>query len=111
MKKTLRKKFVLFAMSAVTVLLVVLIGAIDGFSWFILDRQSDDILHTLVSVDEKFPPMEFREPRTFAPPMNMDTIKSARFFTILTDQNGTVLDVNLDQISSVSTEQAEQYAA
>ena len=43
MKKTLRKKFVLFAMSAVTVLLVVLIGAIDGFSWFILDRQSDDI--------------------------------------------------------------------
>lgn len=111
MKKTLRKKFILFAMSAVTVLLVVLIGAINGFSWIILDRQSDDILHTLVSGDEKFPQMEFREPKPFAPPMNMDTIQSARFFTVLTDQNGTVLDVNIDQISSVSMEQAAQYAA
>lgn len=111
MKKTLRKKFILFAMSAVTVLLVVLIGMINGFSWIILDRQSDDILHTLVRGNEKFPPMEFREPKLFAPPMNMDTIKSARFFTVLTDQNGKVLDVNIDQISSVSTEQATQYAA
>lgn len=83
MKKTLRKKFVLFAMSAVTVLLVVLIGAIDGFSWIILDRQSDDILHTLVSVDEKFPPMEFREPRPFAPPMNMDTSYQLSTFVMI----------------------------
>ena len=111
MKKTLRKKFILFAMSAVTVLLVVLIGAINGFSWIILDRQSDDILHTLVSGDEKFPQMEFRDPKPFVPPMNMDTIQSARFFTVLTDQNGKVLDVNIDQISSVSTEQAARYAA
>ena len=41
MMKTLRKKFILFAMSAVTILLIVLIGAINGFSWIILDRQSD----------------------------------------------------------------------
>lgn len=33
MKKTLRKKFILFAMLAVTILLVVLIGAISGLSW------------------------------------------------------------------------------
>lgn len=111
MKKTLRKKFILFAMSAVTVLLVVLIGAINGFNWIILDRQTDDILRTLVSGDEIFSQMEFREPRPFAPPMNMDTIKAARFFTVLTDQNGQVLDVNIGQISTVSTERAAQYAA
>ena len=111
MKKTLRKKFILFAMAAVTVLLVVLIGAINGFSWIILDRQSDDILHALAGENEKFRPMEFREPKPFAPSMNMDTIQSARFFTVLTDRNGTVLEVNLDRISSVSAEQAAQYAA
>lgn len=111
MKKILRKKFIIFAMSAVTVLLVVLIGAISGFSWIILNRQSDAVLHILVSADDQFTNMEFHGPKPFAPPMNMDTIRSARFFTVLTDQNGTVLDVNIDQISSVSTEQAAQYAA
>lgn len=37
-------------------------------------------------------------------------LKSARFFMVHTDQNGNVLDVNIDQISSVSTEQAAEYA-
>ena len=40
MKKTLRKKFIVFAMSAVTILLVVLVGAISGLSWIILDTQT-----------------------------------------------------------------------
>lgn len=110
MKKTLRKKFILFAMFAVTILLVVLIGAITGFSWIVLDGQSSSILHTLVSGNEKFFQMEFHNPRPFTPPMNMDTIKSARFFTVRTDWKGNVLDVNIDQISSVSIEQAVQYA-
>ena len=111
MKKILRKKFILFAMSAVTILLLVLIVAINGFSWFFLERQSDDILHALVTGDEKFAKMDFRELRPFVPPMNMDTIKSARFFTVHMGKNGEILDVNVDQISSVNTAKAEQYAA
>lgn len=110
MKKTLRKKFILFAMSAVTILLVVLIGTINGISWIILDRQSDAILRTLVNADGVFPRMEFRQPRPFAPPLDMDTVKSARFFMVHTDQDGTVVDVNIDQISSVDLEKASQYA-
>ena len=110
MKKTLRRKFILFAMSAVTLLLMVLIGAITGFSWIVLDSQSSSILHALAGGEGKFFQMEFPNPRPFAPPLNMDTIKSARFFTVRTDREGNVLDVNIDQISSVSTEQAVQYA-
>lgn len=110
MKKTLRKKFILFAMSAVTILLVVLIGAINGFSWIILDRQSDDILHTIADGDDKFLQMDINDRGPFMPPMNMDTVRSARFFMVRTDQNGNVQDVNIDQISSVTAEQAAQYA-
>ena len=110
MKKTLRRKFILFAMSAVTLLLMVLIGAITGFSWIVLDSQSSSILHALAGGEGKFFQMEFPNPRPFAPPLNMDTIKSARFFTVRTDREGNVLDVNIDQISSVGTEQAVQYA-
>ncbi len=110
MMKTLRKKFIFFAMSAVTILLAVLIGAISGVSWIILDRQSDFVLHTLTDRDEKGEPMDFRSPPPFAPPLDMDTIKSARFFTVRTDQAGNVLDVNLDQISAIDAEKAVQYA-
>ena len=110
MMKSLRKKFILFAMTAVSILLLVLIGAISGLSWLILDSQSDSVLHTLANGDGKFPQMEFRERRPFVPPMDMDTVKSARFFMVHTDEDGTVLDVNIDQISSVSREKAESYA-
>lgn len=110
MKKILRKKFILFAMSAVTILLAVLIGAINGFSWMILDRQSDAILHTLVHGDGGFPHREEPQRRPFAPSPDMDTIKSARFFLVHMDKDGRILDVNTDQIWSVDREKASQYA-
>lgn len=110
MKKTLRKKFILFAMSAVTVLLVVLIGAINILNWVILDRQSDAVLHSLSDVEGKFGQMDRKNKGPFLPDMDMDTIQSARFFTVRLDDTGRVLDVNIDQISSVTKEQAEAYA-
>ena len=110
MKKILRRKFILFAMSAVTVLLVVLIGAINAFSWIILDRQSDYVLHNLANGEDKFLQMDLHDRGPFMPPMSMDTIKSARFFMVRTDSSGNVLDVNIDQISSVTADLATQYA-
>lgn len=110
MKKILRKKFVFFAMSAVTILLVVLIGAINVFSWIVLDKQSDEVLHAIADGDEKFLQMEFHDRGPFQSHMNMDTVKSARFFMVRINADGDVQDVNVDQISSVSVEQASQYA-
>lgn len=74
MKKVLRKKFIFFAMSAVTILLAVLIGAINGLSWVILEKKSDEVLHMLASGDGKFPQINFPERDPFMPPMNMDTV-------------------------------------
>lgn len=110
MKKTLRRKFIFFAMLAVSILLVVLIGAINAFSWVVLDRQSDDVLHTIAGGDDKFFQTDFHDRGPFRPPMNMDTVKSARFFMVHTDRDGNVLAVNIDQISSVTAKQAAQYA-
>lgn len=110
MKKTLRKKFILFAMSAVTILHVVLIGTINAFSWIVLDRQSDEVLHIIADGDDKFLQTAFHARGPFLPPMNMDTVKAARFFMVHTDQDSNVKDVNIDQISSVTAEQAAQYA-
>ncbi len=110
MKKTLRKKFVFFAMSAVTILLVVLIGAINIFSWVILDQQSDNVLHTITQGNGALMQMDFFDNGPFQPPMNMDTVKSARFFMVCVDANGNVKDTNLEQICSVTVDGAAQYA-
>lgn len=110
MKQTLRRKFIFFAMSAVTVLLIVLIGALNIFSWFILDRQSDELLHAVSDGDNVFLQKDIPGRGPFFPPMSMDTIKSARFFMVRTDRVGNILEVNVDQISSVTAEQAAQYA-
>lgn len=109
MIKGLRRKFILFAMSAVTILLAVLVGALNGLNWIILDGQSGAILHTLTSANGMFKQMSFQE-RPLLPPLNMDMMHSTRFFTVRTDEEGTVLDVNLDQISSVDAETAKSYA-
>ncbi|MGN0733196.1 MAG: sensor histidine kinase [Emergencia sp.] len=110
MKKTLRKKFIIFAMSAVTVLLVVLIGAINCFSWIILDRQSDDILHAISGGGDKPFQSQPGERGPFMPPMNMDTVQAARSFMVRVNNNGEIIDVNVDRIASVTSEQAAEYA-
>ena len=48
MMRSLRNKFVFFAMAAVTVLLLVLLLAINGMAYFIFERQSDAVLENLV---------------------------------------------------------------
>ena len=44
MQKTLQRKFVLTAMSAVTVLLVILLGAINGLNFRQNGQQTDQLL-------------------------------------------------------------------
>lgn len=108
MKKTLRRKFILFAMSAVTVLLVVLIGTINVLNWVLLDRQSDRTLHALGRGGAPFPQAD---PGPFGPPVNADAVQAARYFLVYTDDAGQVLAVDLKRISSVTEEEAVQYAA
>lgn len=110
MKKTVRKKFIFFAMSAVSVLLVVLIGAINAVSWIVLDRESDKILDAIADGNDKFIQMENRERRRFFAPSDIDTLKSARFFMVSIGADGNIEDINIDRISSVTAEEAAEYA-
>ena len=98
-------------MLAVTILLVVLIGAISGLSWVALDGQSSAVLHAIANGGGDVSWEALPAPKPFLPPMNMDTLQSARFFVVHVDGDGKVLDVDVEQISSISAEEAAQYAA
>ena len=65
MKRTLQWKFIRTAMMAVTVLLLVLLGAINLLNWWQVERQTDWMLQVLTQGDA--PPVEPKRPEGFLP--------------------------------------------
>ena len=112
--KTLRRKFIMFAMAAVTVLLVLLVTAINSMNVYLTNKQENKIMETLINSDGNFRFMEVRERppsrRPLIPGPDMEMMRSTRFFIIKLDDDGAVSDINLDQIFSVTEQQAEEYA-
>ena len=116
MTRTLQKRFIIFTMTVVTCLLLFIVGAMNGLNWMMLERQSDTVLNILVEADGAFQKMEFASNRTpgrppqFLRPMDMDRMRSERFFIVRMDMDGNVREVNIDQISSIDAETAKAYA-
>ena len=110
MTKTLKRRFIIFSMAAVTSLLVFIVVAINGLNWMMLERQSDTVLETLVDADGAFQKMDFKRPPIFARPLNMDRMRASRFFIVRSDIEGKIIDVNIDQISAINHEKAQSYA-
>ena len=110
MTKTLKRRFVVFTMSAVTCLLLFIVLAINGVNWMMLERQSDMMLETLVDADGSFQQMDFNRPPPFSRPLDMDRMRASRFFIVRSDQGGRITDVNIDQISAIDHETAKSYA-
>ena len=110
MTKTLKRRFIIFTMTAVTCLLVFIVLAINSLNRMMLERQSDAVLETLVAADGAFQKMEFDRPPQFSPPLDMDRMRASRFFIVRSDNNGNIEDVNIDQISAIDEETAKSYA-
>ena len=70
MTKILKRRFIIFTMMSVTVLLAFIVLAINGLHWVMLERQSDSRLEMLVDADGAFHKMDFDRPPPFTPPLN-----------------------------------------
>lgn len=110
MTKTLKKRFIIFTMAAVSCLLLFIVLAINGLNWMMLERQSDMVMEILVDADGSFQKMDFKHPPPFSRPMDMDRMRSSRFFIVRSDARGKVVDVNTDHISSIDNKTAKAYA-
>ena len=110
MIKTLKRRFVIFTMTAVTCLLLFIVLAINGLNWMMLERESDTVLETLVDADGAFHKMDFDRPPPFFRPLDMDRMRASRFFIVRSDPSGNIVDVNIDQISAIDGETAKNYA-
>ena len=111
MKKTLKRRFIFFTMTAVTFLLLFIVLAINALNGMMLDRRSDTVLQTLVNADGAFHNMDFSRPPPFSPPIDMDRMQASRFFIVSSDENGNIKDINTDQVSSIDRQTAGRYAS
>ena len=109
MTKTLKRRFIIFTMTAVTCLLLFIVLAINSLNWMMLERQSDTVLETIVDADGTFHKMDFDRPPPFSRPLDMDRMRASRFFIVRSDLSGNIIDVNIDQISAIDQETAKSY--
>lgn len=109
MLKTLRRKFVVTAMAAVTVLFLVLLGGINGVNVFISSRNTDMLLLSLTEGEGTIRPGR-EVPGLFRPPLDEDAALSAVYFTVRLDGGGEAVSADISHISSVTEAEAERYA-
>lgn len=119
MIKKLRNKFIFTAMTAVTILLVFLLGAINIINLIITHNESERMLERCF-IDEIrksdnpppiFPPInDDKKHFFFNEPITEDNALSARFFSVKLSSDGKVIFTDTERISSVTAEQAQSYA-
>ena len=118
MAKVLKKRFVLFAMIAVSVLLTVLLSAINIFNVIFVNNEIEETVFFLATRgDMPFnkepagtPEHKDNKKDFFRRPMNEDTLMSSRHFLVFLDSENNILFVDSEQISSVDSDTAKQIA-
>lgn len=116
MTRTLQKKFVVTAMAAISILLLLLLGAINVANWIMVGNQIDRNLQMIAAREtggEAAPPREDIPPRRFLePPKNAyDTVLSSNYFVVRYDPNGNITGIDISRTSAVSEDDARERAA
>lgn len=114
MIKQLQRKFVLSAMTAITILLVVVLGGINIFNAVSVKKQTDKLLFTLGEVENSAITLMLPEVKgswnIFSAVVTQDDTLGAIYFVVREDVFGKVRTVDTSRISSVGTEEAIHYA-
>ena len=136
MIRTLKKKFIVTAMIAVTVLLVLMLGGVNAVNAWSSYQEGTDLLNLLTRIEssgnrpdwrdgERVPPPDASEPFStgdardefprnpggkgfMSQPLTEDDWRAAVYFTVRAE-GGAVTDIDVSRISTVSEEEAAAY--
>ena len=127
MVKQLQKKFILAAMLAVSILLVVLISGINIFNYLTSVSENEKLTETLSNSFEastmwngemlsqsqqEIPPKDNdRKGDNFFGKPDKSSVRSARYAAVAFDSSGNIIRTDVSHISSITQEEAESAAA
>ena len=112
----LRKKFIIISAVSVSVVFIIIFGIIYLVSTSQLNKTMDMLTDVISGNNGTFPDFkDIKEPLSLEGVQNEifftpDTPFSTRFFTVWADDENDILRTNVEKISSVSKEEAENYA-
>ncbi len=111
MIKKLQRRFVISSMSAVSILLILLLTALNVISFAVASKQSDGILDALIENEvspRPIPPFGNEHGGFFEPHFNENTRLSSIFFTARTDGEGNIKNIDTGRIGSIEEKEARE---
>ena len=111
MIKQIKRKFIMTAMIAITILLLMVVLIINAVNYKILDRQINDTLDILSKVEGNYVMMSGYEGASEAfsytiPKSRIDVFLSSNFFVVKFDRFGNVSYCDTERTRSIDTEEA-----
>lgn len=110
MIKKLKFKFIFLTMISLFILLSVLISGMNLMSYSSVVSNADEILEILSHNRGTFPEHKDSKDLKEKAPMSPEAPYESRFFTVLLDESGNVVQTNTSKIKSVDTKKAIQYS-
>ena len=114
MIRKLKRQFVLITMISLLLILILLLGTINGINIYQMEKRASGTIEILSSNQGKFPEVKRREPKENINRldfhMNEETPFETRYFIVKTDKEGNITEIDTSHIAAVSSEDAKDYA-
>lgn len=107
MIKKLQRKFIMIAMSAIIIVTCSIYGIIALENYNIMNRQADGLLNLISENGGRIPEYKPRDDE-LAEIITKETQFSTRYFVIRTNNDGEILETNMQYIAAVTQEDAQE---
>lgn len=114
MIKKLQRKFIIIAMGSMMLVMIILLGSINGINLYRMDQQMNVAIKILAENKGRFPKFEKEKPPSHEPffgfQMNAETPYTTRYFTVEINNEGGIIHVNTSNVAAIESEDALDYA-
>jgi signal transduction histidine kinase len=109
MIKKLRQKFIIITMCSLAIVFSSMIGIINTINYYQLNQSAEAVLSLLSQNSGEFPESAYHR-RSLNSVISSETPFTTRYFTVVMNNDGTVVSINTGKIAAVSTGVAREYA-
>lgn len=115
MLKRLQRKFIGIAMGSLFVILLVLLGVLNGAKFYQMQQKTGNLLSILMENEGRFPEVKGGRPpregdRMGHLQLSQETPFETRYFTARVNHSGDISQIDTGHIAAVDSSQAQQYA-
>ncbi len=110
MIKKLKLRFILLSMTALLVLLAVIVTGMNIISYSAVTSEADEVVKILSHNKGRFPEPRDKEQPPVPPHMSPEIPYESRYFWVLIDVDGNIIQTETSKIASVSTSDAIDFA-